>query len=58
VTISVAHDCSILGIPFDSARLFCEPVADYVLGLQMIVERVSDTNRRDAERAEAQARSR
>lgn len=54
----MAHDCSVLRIPFDSARLFAEPPADYALGLQMVVEQVSNTNRIEAERAEARMRSR
>jgi hypothetical protein len=58
LTIGVAHDCSVLGIPFDSARLFTEPPADYALGLQMVIERVSSTNRVEAERAEARMRAR
>jgi hypothetical protein len=57
VTIGVAHDCSVLGIPFDSGRLFTEPVGDYLLALQMVVDRVSDTNRREADRIESRMAS-
>lgn len=57
MTIGVAHDCSVLGIPFDSGRLFTEPVGDYLLALQMVVDRVSDTNRREADRIESRMAS-
>jgi hypothetical protein len=52
--IDVAHNCAVLGVPFDSSRLFSEPpLSDYELALRLVCERVSETNRREAERAEA-----
>lgn len=50
--IDLAHNCARLGIPFDS-RLFTEPPGNYSLGLQLVVERVSDANRAEMARAEA-----
>lgn len=52
--IDLAHNCAVLGIPYDSSRLLAEPPGDYLLALALIVERVSDTNRRESERLEAQ----
>jgi hypothetical protein len=54
--IEVAHDCAVLGIPCDTARLFDEPPGDYLLALQLVVARVSLTNRKQNERMERQAR--
>lgn len=54
--IEVAHNCAVLGVAFDSSRLLNEPPGDYLLALQMIVERVSQTNQREAARMEAQRR--
>jgi hypothetical protein len=51
--IAIAHDCSVLRIPFDAGRLFDEPPGNYMLGLALVVERVSETNREQAERMEA-----
>jgi hypothetical protein len=51
--IELAHNCAVLGIPFDSTRLFGEPPGDYDLALRLVCERVSATNRREAERMEA-----
>ena len=48
--IALAHNCAVLGIPFDSSRLFDEPPGDYMLALHVVVERVSDTNRREQQR--------
>jgi hypothetical protein len=50
--IATAHDCAVLGIPFDS-RLFTEPPGDYRLALQLVVERVSQTNQAERDRIEA-----
>lgn len=52
--IDVAHSCALLGIPYDSTRLFAEPLSNYELGLRLVIERVSDTRRAEAERIEAQ----
>lgn len=54
--IGLAHDCAVLGIPYDQARLFAEPPGDYDLALRLICERVSDTNRKENDRIEAQTR--
>jgi hypothetical protein len=51
--IETAHNCAVLGIPFDSWRLFAEPPADYLLALQLVVERVSQTNRAERDKLEA-----
>ena len=52
--IDIAHSCAVLRIPFDAGRLFDEPPGEYDLALRLLIERVSDTNRREAERLEAQ----
>lgn len=52
--IETAHNCVVLGIPFE-ARLFTEPPGDYLLALQIVAERVSQTN--EAERRKVEARS-
>jgi hypothetical protein len=52
--IDVAFKCAVLRIPFDSTRLLTEPPADYLLGLTLLIERVSAHNRAENERAEAQ----
>lgn len=54
--IEVAHNCSVLGIPFDSSRLFGDPPGDYMLALQLVVERVSATNRAEQAKLEAARR--
>lgn len=51
--IEVAHNCAVLGVPFDSSRLLSEPPGDYLLALQMIVERVSQTNQAEHAKLEA-----
>jgi hypothetical protein len=53
--IETAHNCAVLGIPFDS-RLFTEPPGDYLLALQLVVERVSQTNHTEHQKLEAQRR--
>ena len=45
-----------LGIPFDSSRLFRDPPGDYLLALQLVVERVSETNQAEHARMEAARR--
>lgn len=55
--IEVAHNCAVLGIPFDATRLLGDPPGDYLLALQLIVERVSATNQAEHARMEAQLRS-
>lgn len=50
--IDTAHNCAVLGIPFDS-RLFTEPPGDYLLGLQLVVQRVSQTNQAEHDKLEA-----
>lgn len=52
----LAHNCSVLRVPFDSARLFGEPWGGYALGLSLVVELVSETNRQEAERAKRAAK--
>lgn len=52
--IEIAHNCAVLGIPFDSARLLADPPGDYMLALSMVIERVSATNRAENARVEAQ----
>ena len=54
--IEIAHNCAVLGIPFDASRLLAEPPGDYMLALQMVAERVSQTNRAEHARMEAQLR--
>jgi hypothetical protein len=51
--ILLAHNCSLLRIPFDSARLFGEPWSDYHIALSMTCDAVSDTNRREQARMDA-----
>ena len=53
--ITTAHNCAVLGISFDSARLFDEPPGNYMRALDLVVERVSATNRAEAERAKARS---
>ena len=48
--IDTAHNCAVLGISFDSSRLFTEPSGEYELGLRLLCERVSETNRIEAEK--------
>jgi len=50
--VVLAHNCAVLQIPFDSRRLFCSPYGNYHLALHMVVEAVSETNRRERERSE------
>ena len=50
--IETAHNCAVLGIPFDS-RLFTDPPGDYLLALQLVVERVSQTNAAERDKLEA-----
>lgn len=52
--ITTAHNCAVLRIPFDSSRLFREPPGEYLLALRLVVERVSETNRIEQERASRQ----
>ena len=54
----VAHSCAVLGISFDSSRLFGEPLGDYATALRIVAERVSSTNRAENERMERQAKGR
>jgi hypothetical protein len=54
--IDTAHNCAVLGIPFDSYRLFTEPPGDYWLALQLVVERVSQTNQAEHDKMEAARR--
>lgn len=54
----VAHSCAVLGISFDSSRLFGEPLGDYATALRIVAERVSATNRAENERMERQAKGR
>ena len=54
--IEVAHNCSVLGIPFDTVRLFADPPGDYMLALQLVVERVSATNQAEHAKMEAMRR--
>jgi hypothetical protein len=49
--IDTAHNCAVLGIPFDSGRLFTHAPGDYLLALQLVVERVSQTNQTERDKA-------
>jgi hypothetical protein len=51
--IELAHDCAVLGIPFEMSRLLGEPPGEYALALSLIADRVSETNRRESEKAKA-----
>jgi len=52
--ITLAHNLTVLRIPY-SDRLFAEPAGDYHVALGLVVDRVSETNRRERERAERQS---
>lgn len=54
--IVLAHNCAVLGVNADTSRLFREPYGDYHLALTMTCEMVSETNRREQQRAESKVR--
>jgi uncharacterized membrane protein YeiB len=47
----IARGCAILGIPVDTYRLFAGDDPYYELWLDLLVEQVSDYNRRQAQKA-------
>jgi len=44
--IILAHNCSVLRIPFDSVRLFTEPPGNYSLALGIVADAVAASRRR------------
>jgi hypothetical protein len=50
--ITVAHNCSLYDVAYDSARLFGEPWGDYGVALSMTAEKVMLSKQEAQERAE------